>query len=152
MQRNDDEDLVVTDNLVYNLDEEETNVENNVNGDSNHYAVVNNHEDADLDVQCDYTNTNHVEVEYTNSLEIGMAQSEKCNSNQKTITEENTCKSEQDVLTDDEKMDLYANKSISRKKSLEIEDGQVYSNELCEERSERSPSENKTNQTLQHSQ
>ena len=150
MQRNNGEDLVITDNLVYNLDDEETgNTDNNANANSNQYAVVNKHEHVE-DMQGVYTNTTHVEVEYTNSFEIGTVQSEKYDASQKAITEEDKYKSEQDVLTDDEKMNMYSNKFIGRNKSLVIEDEQVYSNEFCEESSENFQSENDTNDDLHH--
>ena len=151
MQINNDEDLVITDNLVYNLDDEETNTDNNANANSNQYAVVNKHEHVE-DMHGDYTNTYHVEVEYANSFEIGTVQSEQFDSNQKAITEEDKYKFEQDILTDDEKMNLYSNKFIGRNKSSVVEDEQVYSNEFCEESFECLPSQNDANGDLHHSQ
>ena len=128
VQRDDNEDLVITDNLVYNLDEEENNVNVNVDGDHVHHL---NHSMLVNDMQEDEnSNANHKEVEYTNSLEIGrsITQSEQFEDlTHMSKKEGNT--SEQDVLTDDEKMDLYANKFISRNKSLVVED-LVYSNEF----------------------
>ena len=137
VQRDDNEDLVITDNLVYNLDEEEDNTKGNENNDGVNHL---NHRLAE-DLQEDEYAT-HKKVEYTNSLEIGrsITQSEQFEDSKHMSMKEGIT-SEQDVLTDDEKMDLYANKFISRNKSLIVED-LVYSNEFCEQSLECTPSEN----------
>ena len=133
VQREDSEELVITDNLVYNLDETESNIDVNIDNEdaqeiTENDTLLNNVEDIQ---DVDNSNADLEEVEYTNSQSIDMSPADTFILNRKTIIEVET--SGQGFLTDDEKMDLYANKYISRNKSSIVENDQVYSNEYSEQ-------------------
>ena len=118
---------------MYNLDEADSNTDVNADNEDVQEITENNEMVQKVEnIQEEYSNANRKEVVYTNSQRIDMSQAELFTMNRKKITKGAT--SEQDFLTDDEKMDLYANKYITRNKSMLVEDDQVYSNDYTKQR------------------